>query len=223
MLLQFPKTHHVRASAGSPRTSSGDRAAQSVIIWADTPAWPARSVAKIGDHQSAGMLLRCHHFETAHTPAPSSDAMLSRDGQSSITARNEVNSDMAAILGPIVLKGKDILSCDCEHPLSHNADMERMSETEERLAFVRRVRTARMARFDTQKPMITILGLDQGTYKQYETRTPLPHRFIPKFCAATGVEIDWLLTGEGEGPRALEPMPVPRKPRTKRTGRQRAA
>jgi len=78
--------------------------------------------------------------------------------------------------------------------------MPRMSETEEKLAFIRRVKQAREAAFDTQRPMQTILDVDQGTYKQYETRTPLPHRFIPKFCAATNVSLEWLLTGEGKGP-----------------------
>jgi hypothetical protein len=63
-----------------------------------------------------------------------------------------------------------------------------------------------MARFDTQKPMCVILGLEQGTYKQYEIRTPLPHRYIPKFCAAAGVTMEWLLTGEGKGPVAI-PLP----------------
>src|SRR5882724_3369348 len=90
--------------------------------------------------------------------------------------------------------------------------MARMSEAEERRAFVDRTRAARVARFETQSPMLTILELDQGTYKQYETRTPLPHRFIPKFCAATGVDIEWLLTGRGKGP-AVETRP-PRRPRS---------
>jgi hypothetical protein len=75
------------------------------------------------------------------------------------------------------------------------------SETEQKRAFIARVKAAREWRFSTQRPMLTILELDQGTYKQYETRTPLPHRFIPKFCAATGVSVEWLLTGTGEGPK----------------------
>lgn len=89
-----------------------------------------------------------------------------------------------------------------------------MSETEERLAFVGRVKAARKARYKTQKPMCMLLGIEQGTYKQYETRSPLPHRFIPKFCAATGVDMEWLLTGEGQGPRVEEyPRVVPKRAR----------
>ncbi len=81
---------------------------------------------------------------------------------------------------------------------------DRTSETEEKLAFIGRVRLARMARFDTQRPICTILGIGQGTYKQYETRTPLPHRYIPKFVAATAVSFEWLLTGEGKGPPGMQ-------------------
>jgi hypothetical protein len=95
---------------------------------------------------------------------------------------------------------------------------DRMSETEEKLAFIRRTRAAREARYDTQSPMLTILELPQGTYKQYETRTPLPHRYIPKFCAACGVTMEWLLTGEGKGP-AVMPFPTKRT----RTERPRPA
>jgi len=100
--------------------------------------------------------------------------------------------------------------------------MARMSDTEEKLAFIRRTKQAREAAFDSQKPMLTILGVDQGTYKQYETRTPLPHRFIPKFCAATRVSIEWLLTGEGQGPAARDyPKQIPA--RSAHRGRRKAA
>jgi hypothetical protein len=77
-----------------------------------------------------------------------------------------------------------------------------------------------MARFETQKPICTILGISQGVYKHYETRSPLPYRFIPKFIAATGVDYEWLLSGEGKGPATVEiPRDVPkraqRRPRAK--------
>ena len=94
---------------------------------------------------------------------------------------------------------------------------DRMSETEEKAAFIGRVRAARVARFDKQRPMLTILGIDQGTYKQYETRTPLPWRLIPKFCAATGVDIEWLLTGEGAGPKTV---PLPTRTRKRAVSKQ---
>lgn len=99
--------------------------------------------------------------------------------------------------------------------------MDRMTETEEKAAFIGRVRAAREARYPTQKPICVILGIEQGTYKQYETRTVLPHRFIPKFCAACGVSLEWLLTGEGDGPVAI-PLPLKRK-RVVAKARSRAA
>lgn len=213
MLLQFPKRHsHARASAGS-EGAVGARAAKPVIIWGDNPAWIARSQPKMEDHHSAGMVSRCHHFETAEAPAPMSAARASLDGQSSITERNEVKSDMEASLGHMVLKCKAKVSYDYEQVGCQNGNMaDRMSETEEKLAFIRRVRLARQSRYPTQNPMLTILEIDQGTYKQYETRTPLPHRYIPKFCAATGVSLVWLLTGEGKGPITPEiPRETPKR------------
>lgn len=197
----------------------GRRAASSVIIEADKPASPALAVPRIGAHHSAGILSRCHHFDTAEAPAPISAAISSRDGHSSITDRKEVVT-ITQSLGQPVLKSKVKVSHDLVAGFGEYAAMaDRMSETEEKLAFIQRVKLARTARFDTQKPMLTILGIDQGTYKQYETRTPLPYRYLPKFCAATGVDLEWLLTGEGKGPKLPEYPPV--RPAIRR--RRRAA
>jgi hypothetical protein len=224
MLLQFPKrTRHGRASRGSAACSIGARANQSVIICAVRPAPATRSLARIADQYSAGILSRCDHLETAQVPTPSSEAIAPRDGQSSTTDRNEVSSDMDALLGQSVLKSKAILSRDCGETVNQNYAMaERLSETEEKLAFIRRVRLARVARFDKQGPILTLLDLPQGKYKQYESRTPLPWRFIPKFCAATGVSMEWLLTGEGEGPK-LENFPKETQKRPQRRMRAKAA
>lgn len=118
---------------------------------------------------------------------------------------------MPPSIGPIVLSVKANMSCDDSGEFCQNTVMaDRMSESEEKAAFIGRVRAARESRYHTQKPMLTILGLDQGTYKQYERRTPLPWRFIPKFCAACGISIEWLLTGEGDGPKVV-PLPPKRK------------
>lgn len=128
---------------------------------------------------------------------------------------------MPHLLGHTVLKSKANLSRACEQADDVNGDMDRMSETEERAAFIRRVKMAREARYPTQKPMCLILGIEQGTYKQYETRTPLPHRFIPKFCAATGVQIRWLLTGEGRGPVEVAQFDQAKPAKPKRKARSR--
>lgn len=157
-----------------------------------------------------------------------SSAIASGERQRPMISRNETRvgesgsfETMPPLLGHSVLKSKAKVSCDCGEPVSHNTAMaDRMSESEEKAAFIQRVKLARMARYDAQKPMITILGIDQGTYKQYETRTPLPHRLIPKFCAATGVSLEWLLTGEGKGPVEAEiPRQAPRRTQRHRRGK----
>lgn len=130
---------------------------------------------------------------------------------------------MAESLGQSVLNVKANLSYDCDAALGENAAMaDRMTESEEKAAFIQRTKQARLARFEKQKPILTILGIDQGTYKQYESRTALPWRLIPKFCAATGVDIEWLLTGEGKGPNTV-PLPQPAKRKARDTSQKRSA
>jgi hypothetical protein len=220
-VVKFPR--HARASARlGARFSAESRA----IISAVKPARAATSDAKIASHHSEGMRSRCPHLRTAGALAPMSSAIASGEGQSPMTLRNETisgaaTSVMPSVIGQSVLKSKSKVSYDFGESFSLTCDMpERMSETEEKAAFIGRVRAAREARFPTQKPMLTILGIDQGTYKQYETRTPLPYRFVPKFCAATGVSLEWLLTGEGQGPVVPDiPRQVPKRMGKARRGR----
>lgn len=193
------------------------------MISAESPAALATSVARIGTHHSAGMLSRCAHLRAIGEGAPIDLANAPGEIQSPITSRNDEIDFMESPLGHFVLKCKATLSYDCGIEVRDNGLMgDRVSETEEKRRFIRRVKLAREARFDTQNPMLTILGLAQGTYKQYETRTPLPHRFIPKFCAATGVSMDWLLTGTGKGPGIPAVAPMTEKP-SRQSGRRRAA
>lgn len=202
-------------------TRTGGRAAKRTMSSAVTPPAFAVSESRIELHHSSGMRSRQAHLRAECTLAPTSAAKASGVGHSPMTSLNELKrvgeatSVMPPCLGQSVLKSKANVSYDCGERLPHPAAMaDRMSETEEKLAFINRVKLARMSRFETQKPILTILGVDQGTYKQYETRTPLPHRYIPKFCAATGVEIEWLLTGEGKGPtQVYELAPSPRRKR----------
>lgn len=214
---------HARASA---KRGAKSRAARPVNRTASTPAARATAVAVIETHHSGGMRSRCDHFGTAVTGAPISRAISPCDGQRAITSLKEdggdlTGSDMANDLGHCVLKGKANVSYDCGEVFPDIPDMtDRMSETEEKLAFIARVRAARVARFPTQTPMCTILEIEQGTYKQYETRTPLPYRFLPKFAAATGVSLEWLLTGEGQGPAVEDyPREVPKRQRKAARGK----
>lgn len=110
------------------------------------------------------------------------------------------------------------MAADCQAVEHDNADMAgKRNETEEIRAFIARVKAAREGRY-TQKQIAGILDIAQDVYKHYENRSPLPHRYVPKFVLATGVNYEWLLANEGEGP-AVKPLPEP-KPRKARTTRR---
>jgi transcriptional regulator with XRE-family HTH domain len=70
--------------------------------------------------------------------------------------------------------------------------------------FVRRVKLAREGSRFTQDEIAKLLGMDQGTYKQYETRSLLPHRYVTMFCALTRVSEKWLLSGKGKMTASLD-------------------
>lgn len=71
--------------------------------------------------------------------------------------------------------------------------------------FIARTKLAREATGMTQTEIAMALGVDQGRYKQYETRSLLPHEMIGRFCAITRVTEKWLTTGVGAAP--ARPMP----------------
>ena len=73
--------------------------------------------------------------------------------------------------------------------------------------FKARVRQAREGAGYTQGELADLLGIAQDTYKQYETRSLLPHRLIRRFCLACRIDESWLISGEGPVPptvRALD-------------------
>ena len=188
------------------RISSGALAARSAKSSADKPTRLATGDFKMVFHHSEGIESRCHHLLTAEAEAPVSEAIASFEGHSSITERKDVSlKAMPEFLGQAVLKSKAKLSRDV---MSYDGDYsgmtDRMSEAEEKAFFIGRTKAARIARYETQEEICFILGVDQGTYKQYETRSYMPHRFIPKFCVACNVDVNWLLTGDGKGPRREE-------------------
>ena len=135
------------------------------------------------------MVFRCHHFETIQADAgrPSVDrstAIASRDGHSSITERNDP-SDMDNTVGQTVLKSKADLSCDADEAIGHTVPM---SRTAFKAAFIARTAAAREAANMTQQEVADALQIAQDTYKQYETRSPLPHHLVPAFCAVVGAD-----------------------------------
>jgi transcriptional regulator with XRE-family HTH domain len=61
--------------------------------------------------------------------------------------------------------------------------------------FIRRTQIARKQANYSQQAIAVLLQIDQGKYKQYETRSLLPHALIPAFCVICGVSLHWLFTG----------------------------
>ena len=80
------------------------------------------------------------------------------------------------------------------------------TETQYKQAFIQRVKAARIAVNMKQWQIAEALGMPQDRYKQYETRSLLPHHLIGRFCIITHVDPEWLVTGRGEKP--LKPLHV---------------
>ena len=58
------------------------------------------------------------------------------------------------------------------------------------MQFVRNTRNARIrAGFNDAKEFARLLGVPYHSYSKYETRTPLPHFFIPLFSQLTRTSI----------------------------------
>lgn len=128
--------------------------------------------------------------------------MDSLDGQSSITERNEVICDMPQPIGQTVLERKAIVSLDCELPLGHNVRMSRRPLTDFECRFLARTCAARKLAAPSQEEFAPTLqdGMKQDHYKQYESRSLLPHELIDRFLRLTGVSYEWLFAGRGAGP-----------------------
>ena len=98
-------------------------------------------------------------------------------------------------------------------------------EGEYKQAFIQRVKAARIAVNMKQWQVAEALGMPQDRYKQYETRSLLPHHLIGRFCIVTHVDPEWLVTGRGQKP--LKPIHVaggsPIVVRPKRKSASRAA
>lgn len=185
----------------------GSRAARLVSNSAVTPFSRAFSVASTEAHHSEGMLFRCHHFDTAEELAPTSDAMASFEGQSSMTDWNASRSLMPHVLGHLVLKRKANLSLDDVFLLGHTALMaENDAEAQYKQAFTARVKESRVNAGLKQWQIAESLGLVQDRYKQYEGRSLLPHHLIGRFCVVCRVDPEWLMTGHGKKP--IKPLSV---------------
>ena len=162
------------------------------------PSVRAFSVARTADHQSLGMLRLCHHFETADAPAPTSEAIASRDSHSSITDRNEFTEVIENHIGQTVLTCKDKMPSDCGNEIGQTVPMAKsVTPPAFKRAFTANTRAARKLAGLTQAQMAQRLGIGgQDDYKPFEGRSLLPHRLIPLFCQICGIQPNDLFTGQ---------------------------
>lgn len=174
MLLRFPH-----------QTSARSRAAKSAKISRVTPASLAAGKETIADHHSGGMLLRCHHFETTQSPAPRSVRNASRVGHSSITVRNDV-IDMRDFIGRCVLKRKPQSSLDERVLLGHTVLM--VKAKNKRQQIIERTAILRIRAGVSQQQVADALNIRQDTYKNYETKRPLPQEYVEVFCTVCRIE-----------------------------------
>lgn len=111
------------------------------------------------------------------------------------------------------------MSYDMGLPLGPDRPMARPDSAEYKKDFIARIKYAREASGMTQDEIADLFQMRQDTWSKYETRTPLPHIFIPKFCSIVRCDIYWLLTGKGTAPERapnLAPHRVKRLPRARR-------
>lgn len=99
------------------------------------------------------------------------------------------------------------------------------TEAEFKQSFMARVAAARQALGWKQWQMAEALDMPQDKYKQYESRSLLPHHLIRRFCLIARVDMEWLMTGRGK--MGLQPLPeftpdiAPAKPKPARKVRRR--
>lgn len=96
------------------------------------------------------------------------------------------------ILGRDVLDGKSKLCRDQNPWAAAIWAMAVRPPRDFRDDFVKRTQTARERKNRTQEEVAVMLGIDQGTYKNYETLRPMPHHLVVPFCLAMDIEMDWL-------------------------------
>lgn len=207
MLLMFPRRRahgdHAPTMEGCVVWLDGARAAKRASSSAVTPACLAVSVLNREAHHSAGIVSRCGHLRTAETPAPISAANASGEGHSPTTSRKE--QIIGPFLGQSVLICKPTLSRDGADFCGQNVPMANASAY--KAAFMERIRDARTARGLTQEGIAILLGITQDTYKQYETRSYLPHQLVPRFCLACGIDPAWLFDADGKLAAKAPPRP----------------
>jgi hypothetical protein len=160
------------------------------------------------------MVSRFHHLITDQFVVPTSEAIASRESHKPMIERNEVKAEsdvMPKLLGPIVPKGKAILSHDTKLLVGHSVpmahDTEDIAESEWREGFRQRVREAQGNR--TQEKMAELLGITRDRWAKIVggRGTTFPIRLLTKFCDICDRDLVWLLDGPKEAKAARKHPP----------------
>lgn len=220
-VILFPKTRrrHDRASI-----NDGTFAARPTRVSAVKPALRAVSLSKIKRHHSSGMRSRVDHLRIVGTGAPVSSDIAACEGQSPMISLNDMISPgsfpapsvMDSEIGQFVLNGKAKVSPDCGQLVGHPCPMaEDEGKSAFKQAFIERTARAREEGGFSQAVIAELLGLAQDTYKQYETRSFLPHHLIPRFCMICRISPAALYTGKEE-PASRDQSPKSKPSRRRR-------
>ncbi|MEH2517768.1 hypothetical protein V1279_003341 [Bradyrhizobium sp. AZCC 1610] len=74
------------------------------------------------------------------------------------------------------------------------------TELEYKQGFILRVTKSKTASGMKQWQIAEAIGIPQDKYKQYETRSLMPHHLIGRFYIICRVDPEWLVTGRGKKP-----------------------
>ena len=139
--------------------------------------------------QRQGTEPRCRHFLTASGDAPNDMAVARMTSQfNSMTAHDGYDLSHSQGTSWDDASRKRIIK-NVRMPISSQPAAVYTK------SILDRTRAARMNRGWSQAEMAQFLGIGVEVYKKYETRTPLPHRFMDLFCTLTGISIEFLVTG----------------------------
>lgn len=161
----------------------------------------ALSVDRTAGHHFDGMLSRLNHLITAQFPAPTSAAMASLEGQSSMTDRNDVSgeSGMPELLGQCVPNYKAIMGRDLKTPVGHSVPMseapEKIAESAWQKAWLERLHRIQGKR--THENMAKFLEMGVEQWKKCVNRGDVfPIRKLPRLALLAGIPVESLIEGD---------------------------
>lgn len=74
--------------------------------------------------------------------------------------------------------------------------------------FLDRTRALRLREGLTQREFAARIGVAYENYRKYETRSPVPHEFLPRLCGFYGISMDQLFDVTGPLPKRAAPRKV---------------